>query len=223
VVLHTTETEGLPGYDGGGSAPHLTYNPRDRTWTQHTDLSVAARALRNLSGGVETNRSRSLQVEIICYSDKGVADDDPSDRTWVGDLDSLALSDLAAFIEWCGAEYGVEAVWPGRAALSYSQANAEGFRFTAYEWERFGGVCGHQHVTENDHWDPGALDWPTMMGGVGNVTGPNGEPNWDEVSEWARAAWTEAHEAGLLTDDSHPRDSLEVEQLMVYLERAGVI
>ena len=53
--------------------------------------------------------------------------------------------------------------------------------------------------------------------------GPNGEPNWDEVSDWARKAWTQAHKAGLLTEDSHPRDSLEVEQMIVYLDRAKVI
>ena len=55
------------------------------------------------------------------------------------------------------------------------------------------------------------------------VKGPNGEPNWDEVSDWAQKAWTQAHKAGILTEDSHPRDSLEVEQFMVYLDRAKVI
>lgn len=55
------------------------------------------------------------------------------------------------------------------------------------------------------------------------MTGPNGEPNWDEVSDWARNSWTAAHQAGLLTKDSHPKDDLTVEQAMVYLKRAGVI
>ena len=53
--------------------------------------------------------------------------------------------------------------------------------------------------------------------------GPNEEPNWDEVSDWAQKAWTQAYFAGILTDSSHPRDTLEVEQLMVYLDRAKVI
>ena len=61
-------------------------------------------------------------------------------------------------------------------------------------------------------------------GGIPEMSeGPNGEPNWDEVSDWARKAWTAAHAAGVITDDSHPRDDLEVEQLMVYLDRAKVI
>lgn len=68
---------------------------------------------------------------------------------------------------------------------------------------------------KNVSWDKGK-DEPV-------AEGPSGEPNWDEVSEWARAAWTDAHKAGLLTDDSHPRQSLEVEELMVYLNRAKII
>ena len=204
VVLHTTETTGVPGYNGGGSAPHLTYQPSSRHWTQHTDLGVAARALRNLDGGVQTNRANALQVEIVCYSDRNIAEDSSS-RLWVGDLDVLAYDDLRAFIDWTAHEYGVHKFWPGEQALSYSQANAAGFRMSGSAWEDFSGVCGHQHVPENDHWDPGALDWEQLMTiEQQNVEGPNGEPNWNEVSDWAKNAWTQAHKAGILTEDSHP-------------------
>jgi hypothetical protein len=222
IVLHTTETEGVPGYDGGSSAPHLTYNVRDRKWWQHTDLGTAARALKNLDGGVQTNRQRALQVEIVCYSDKNVADDDPSDRYWVGNLPDTAYTDLCAFLIWAATQYGVVTKWPGKAALSYSQANASGFRMSSGEWNNYNGVCGHQHVPENDHWDPGAIDWDRLMEGM-SMEGPNGEPNWDEVSDWAKNAWTQAYMANLLTDDSHPGDELTVEQSMVYLARAKVI
>jgi hypothetical protein len=61
------------------------------------------------------------------------------------------------------------------------------------------------------------------MGKGYDMQGPNGEPNWDEVSDWARNSWTKAFQAGLLTEDSHPGDELTVEQSMVYLARAGVI
>ena len=72
------------------------------------------------------------------------------------------------------------------------------------------------HDCVNVTWDKGE-----EMAQAGD--GPNGEPNWDEVSDWAQKAWSQAHLAGILTDSSHPRDSLEVEQLMVYLDRAKVI
>ena len=77
------------------------------------------------------------------------------------------------------------------------------------------------------HWQinvaPGDCKNVTWDKGDDMSTGPNGEPNWDEVSDWARNAWTQAHEAGILTENSHPKDVLEVEQLMVYLARADVI
>ena len=164
VVLHTTETEGVPGYDGGASAPHLTYDPRSRKWYQHTSLSIAARALRNQSGGVQTNRARAIQVEIIAYSAKGIADQDPADRDWIADISDEAIADLQEFIQWCGQEFGVQNIWPQKQAYSYSQANSAGFRMTAAEWNAFGGVCAHQHVPENVHWDTGALRWDKLMG-----------------------------------------------------------
>ncbi|RMF59089.1 MAG: hypothetical protein D6746_08790, partial [Bacteroidetes bacterium] len=36
-------------------------------------------------------------------------------------------------------------------------------RFTIDEWNKFSGVCGHQHVPDNDHWDPGKLDAVTIL------------------------------------------------------------
>ena len=163
VVLHTTETSGMPGYNGGGSAPHLTYDPKAHKWYQHSKLTTAARALRNPSGGVQTNRANALQVEIICYSNKGIADQ-ASYRLWVGDLDDQAIADLQEFINWCVGEFGVEFEWPGKQAYSYSQANAAGFRMSGTAWNDFNGVCAHQHVPENTHWDTGALAWDKIMG-----------------------------------------------------------
>ena len=35
-------------------------------------------------------------------------------------------------------------------------------RMSAAEFTAFTGICGHQHVNDNDHWDPGALDIPRL-------------------------------------------------------------
>lgn len=53
-------------------------------------------------------------------------------------------------------------------------------------------------------------------------TGPNGEPNWDEVSDWAKNSWTWAWTRSdrILSDQSHPKDVIDKEQLMVHLKRA---
>lgn len=159
VVLHTTETSGLPYYGGGASAPHLTYDPVEHKWIQHSKLTTAARTLRNPAGGVQTNRANALQVEIICYSDKNISSRSTS-RLWVADLDSQALSDLRDFIKWTGVAFK----WRDKQALSYTQANNGTYRFTDKQWNAWDGVCSHQDVPENVHWDAGALRWDILMG-----------------------------------------------------------
>ncbi len=163
LVLHTTETEGLPRYRGkndkrdGAVAPHITYLPKSREWIQDNGFLIAARALFNADGGVQTNRANALQVEIVCYSDKSKADAKPG-RLWVGDLPDTAYGDLAEFVHWVHSEFGIKMEWPERRALSFGEANAAGFRMSATTWNGFNGVCAHQHVPENEHWDTGALD-----------------------------------------------------------------
>lgn len=158
VVLHTTETASLPGYSSGTYAPHLTYDPSKNVWYQHTSFQTAARTLKNEAGGVQTNRANAIQVEIICYSDKKIAD--KYDRLWVGNLSTKALKDIREFIKWAPVKFE----WRGEQAFSYSQANASGYRFSDSEWDTFNGVCSHQDLPENTHWDTGALDWPRLMG-----------------------------------------------------------
>ena len=154
LVIHTTETAGVPGYGGGKTAPHITYSPASRKFYQHTDFLTAARALRHPFGTPQTNRANTLQLEIVCYSDKRVADQSPS-RIWVGELTDGHYQDLADFIGWCGDEFDVKPTWPDKQAFSYSQANATEFRLLDAQWRLFHGVCGHQHVPDNTHWVPG--------------------------------------------------------------------
>ena len=165
VCLHTTETEGVPGYNSGSYAPHITYVPATRTFYQHTSLLTAARALRNESGGVQTNRDSCIQLEIVCYSAKWIADGKAS-RLFVGDLSATHLADIRRFLEWTFANFGIKDKWPGKQAFSSSQANAPGFRMSGYEWDRYDGVMAHQHIPENTHWDTGALNWAALMDGA---------------------------------------------------------
>ncbi len=161
-VVHTTETVGMPKYSDGATAPHLTYDPKTGRFYQHTSFAVAARALRNQPGGVQTNRRRAVQLEMICYSDKRIADLSPS-RLWVGDLTSSNYDDIRGFAYWCEMAFGIGMVWPGKQARSSAEANAPGFRMSPQTWEDYGGWCGHQHIPEQTHWDPGAFDWTEML------------------------------------------------------------
>lgn len=156
IVLHTTETASLPGYNNGSAAPHMTYDPKTRRFYQHTPFTTACRALRNTAGGVQTNRWNSYQLEIICYSAKSVADQSAS-RLWVGNLPEHAYQDIAEWIRWMSAQSKVKLTLRlPRPAPLYGVNSPS--RMSASQWGAFSGLCGHFEVPENTHWDTGALD-----------------------------------------------------------------
>lgn len=190
VVLHTTETTDWPGYNNAGtpgdSAPHYTAKPDLKAcatgWRQHFSETISARALRNEAGGVETNTLNCVQVELIGTCDSAKA------KTWkVGgvtlragvdyiywpDAPAWALKDLAAFLTSIHKRRGVRLeapkLWLPYPA-SYGQTAA---RMTGAEWEAFYGVCGHQHVPENSHGDPGDIDITTLLTLAGAAPAPD--------------------------------------------------
>ena len=222
LIFHTTETEGVPSYGGGASAPHLTYYVQRRRWVQHSSLDHAARALRNAPGGVETNRQGSIQVELVCYSDKSVADK-KSSRLWVGNLPQYAYDDLAEFAAWCIVELGVtNVVRLPRPTPKYGAGSPA--RMTPLEWNVFNGFAGHFEVPENTHWDPGAFDFERLVVLVADILDPYKDiPFWDDVSSWAKSAWKRAYDAGLVKSNTQPGARMTKEEFFVFLERLGVI
>lgn len=94
-----------------------------------------------------------------------------------------------------------------------------------WEWGPYTGPSphgNHGHLSTLAAADNQTKEWRITMAPPAD-TGPNGEPNWSEVSSWAQASWTRAYEAGLLGADTHPKDELDKEELMVFLARAKVI
>lgn len=151
-VLHTTEGSGAAGaiaaFRSSGSWPHFLVGSDGHVY-QFIDTALAARALRNLAGGVETNRDHAIQIEIVGFAGQ------PSNHS-VPQVDALK-----ALMRWIEATEHVVPVGPGRPfADHYGQA---GIRFDNPTWDNFGGWCGHCHVPENDHWDPGAIDIAKLL------------------------------------------------------------
>lgn len=163
VVLHTTEGGSWPSYSGGASAPHLTAKPDKRrkrlVWRQHFPVTMSARALRNEPGGVETNTLNALQVELIGSCDRR----DGYGALYWPDAPAWALRELAAFLAWAHVEWGVRLEAPNLwlpYPASYGGTRA---RLTPNQWRTFYGVCGHQHVPENTHGDPGDLNISAVL------------------------------------------------------------
>lgn len=152
LVLHTTETMNVPGYGGWksptASVPHFT--TFGDQLIQHLPINVAARALRNVRGGVETNRRGrvTVQVEMVGYAR------DP--KTFSPPVRSL--------VDWLVREVGLDptthVLFDGGAA--YGLAGT--VRMSPGGWLRASGIVGHQHAPENLHYDPGKLDLSTLIG-----------------------------------------------------------
>lgn len=171
VVLHTTEGRTLPDYGGGSSAPNLTAVP-DLTakrlhWFQHFDIETSSRALRNLAGGVETNTLNVCQVELVGTCDPATHEQWAQagrQHIFWPEAPDWALAELAGFLRWMNANHGVPltgpSAWP---AYPKSYGSAGGQRLSAASWSAFKGVCGHMHVPENDHGDPGSIAFDRLL------------------------------------------------------------
>ena len=155
-VLHTTQSKdyhpSATSYYGHTNPPHFTIVKKDEVKVfQHFSIKVGARALANLSGGVQTNRNRAIQIEIAWYAEE------------IADLPNDMVAGLKDLMRWIEAQAGVK-----RKSLKfYDEADAEGTgaesRMEFQEWLNFEGWCGHQHVPENAHWDPGLIDIKRLL------------------------------------------------------------
>lgn len=142
-VFHTTEGSSASGaisaFKKNNSWPHFLVGYDGKVW-QFVDTNVSARALRNLSGGVETNRDSAIQIEVVGFVSK------PDAGHPQAQIDSIK-----ALMRWIESTHGVKSQGPGRPfATKYGQNN---LRFTGAEWDSFNAWCGHCHVPENDHYD----------------------------------------------------------------------
>lgn len=140
IVLHSTEGSTASGAVGAyrehNSWPHFTVD-RDGV-LQHVDTEVAARALKNPAGGVETNRARAVQIEVVGFAAKAKPPE--------------TLARLRGLCRWIEKQHAIPQVFPA-GPLTWP---ASGTR-PANVWRSNGGYYGHQQVPENDHVDPGII------------------------------------------------------------------
>jgi hypothetical protein len=195
VCWHSTEGRTLPSYDGGALAPNFTALPDFTTkrlaWYQHFDFDTSSRALVNKAGGVQTNTLNVTQVEIVGTCDPA------THAKWVRagtqhlytpELPDWAIRDLAAFARWAHDEHGVPLssglefrAYPG----SYGDSSV---RMTNSQWNTFSGHCGHQHVPENDHGDPGAFPMVAILAAAKNGTTEEDDVTPEDIAKIASAS-----------------------------------
>lgn len=170
IVWHSTEGRSLPSYDGGALAPNFTAVPdfaaKRLKWYQHFDFDTSSRALRNLAGGVQTNTLNVSQVEIVGTCDP------TTHAKWVRagyahlympELPDWAIRDLGAFARWAHDQHGVPLTSDVTFKAYPGSYGTNGVRMSAAKWAQFSGHCGHQHVPENDHDDPGLFPMADIL------------------------------------------------------------
>jgi hypothetical protein len=158
LVWHSTEGSTIQGaiaaYRAGNSAPHFTIDPRRDRIVQHISIHKAARALKHPNGTVETNRARTVQVEIV-----GNAKD-------MGRLSRAELDSLARLARWIERNADV----PSKCTVEFVPfPSGVPKRLNGQAWLAYSGHCGHMHVPSNDHEDPGALAIRKILNGNGKV------------------------------------------------------
>ena len=186
VVWHTTEGTDWPSYSGGSVAPHYTaysdYSNETVRWRAHFPDRMNSRALVNQPGGVQTNLDGALQVEVIGTCDPSRV------GVWKGNflkswaLETWQVEAFARFALWAKTEHAVPfdtpSLWlaygrdsraPGRIPASYGGSPA---RMSGKTWDGFRGHCGHQHVAENVHGDPGAFQIGRVLSRAGQLAAP---------------------------------------------------
>jgi hypothetical protein len=153
-TLHDTEGStaagALAAYQSTGDYPHFTVS--EYVIEQHCPISVGATALKHPAGTIDTNRLSAVQIEIVGSCDRAYAT--KYRLPYVGDFSAAQLANVAKVMRWIEAQTGI--AFDGHAAFTATSASTAP-RMSVDTWRRFNSWCGHQHVPNNDHWDPGQL------------------------------------------------------------------
>ncbi|XYD06802.1 N-acetylmuramoyl-L-alanine amidase [Methylobacterium sp. NMS12] len=171
IVHHTTEGGSAAGafgaYRANRSDPHFTVD--GTTIYQHIDTDVAARALRNPPGGVQTNRDSAVQIEVVGFAHRPKAKD--------------TLRNVARLCRWIEATHGVPRAWPnGPPKQAENGRDPGGHNRDARAWDTKGGHYGHSQVPENTHWDPGyTADEARFVLTYDPADLTAGEPSWAQA------------------------------------------
>lgn len=191
LVLHTTETVGMPSFNHGDTAPHLVYDTRDDTWHQWASLDRYVGTMKGHSSGHWN--CQAIQVEILAYSDRSAC---PPNGWWVGELANEHITALAGFYRWCMAEGLVGDQLHAEPAGGWLYGAASPYRLDQPQFDLFTGLTAHGGVGGNSHWDTGVLDlteiWELAMEGAGM--------KWADIVD--DATWAQAYEQGFIEGDA---------------------
>lgn len=130
--------------------PHLWAAPEHDWVGQTVPLTLSAYALRHERNDPETNHMHAVQLELLAYA---------RDRPYIEWADWVGRRVLGPIVD-AGVPININIIARSDGADAYGERGS--VRFTWDEWAAYNGVCGHQNVPGNSHWDPGYADYLTM-------------------------------------------------------------
>lgn len=183
LVGHTTESNAIPGFDGGKTEPHFVYDAANHAWTQQADIDQRVGTLiSSKTTGVYANEL-SVQFEIVCYSDQALAF--KRGGLWVGDFTDSHYADLAALVRWLRANTTMtldRAYGPGKNFPSFRYGEYVSTRMLRSEWYDFvGGFTAHGAVSGQAHWDTGALNLHRIILLSGGTLTTTPKSEWNKL------------------------------------------
>lgn len=126
--------------------PHLMWDPWTGRVVQFYPADQSARALENRAGGVETNRSGKVCLQVEVFFSPGAVVGGKKYNT-VGETPRKGLDRIVAWMRSWGVPDAWPAGWPQWSGNSRSSST----------WLTKAGHYGHCHVPENSHSDPGPM------------------------------------------------------------------
>jgi hypothetical protein len=139
MLWHTTQgsSDATSTLEANDDPPQLELLPTGQI-IQYMPINLSGRALQHV-GTPETNRGNVVQCEVVGFA---------AHPSWPAAQVQGAIK-IARFVE---ANNGVE------RASHVKFHPSDGVRLSGPAWVALKGHCGHMHVPENSHVDPGAID-----------------------------------------------------------------
>lgn len=168
VTWHTTENNpkttsaaAIARYlNGTRNTVHIVWNPVTGEIVQMIPANRAGRGLKNVSGGVQTNRAGSvnIQIEVVARATEPFT--------------QYECKNLDVIVKWLRS-HGVKDVFPGGSPKPYPASYGANGDRSVTAW-RESGHFGHSQVPENSHGDPGAINTTKILrAGVPSVAKPS--------------------------------------------------
>jgi len=160
-LLHTTEGNSWPTYQGWTIEPHATVMPtadKGVTIRQHIPFDHGSFSLQHTETQ-PTNTDFVFQFELVGTCDPN----GPASCYYWPEADDAVLLDLFnKVIKPLSDAYDIPLHTPKWLAYPASFGDTS-VRLTNAQFDIFTGWLGHEHVPQNSHGDPGLFPWGRMM------------------------------------------------------------